>query len=214
MPGHLANAVAPGGTPPPLEGLDLGLAAANVRRAGGDPSRFAGSLAAALREEPAPPAERARSLAAIAAWRAGALAYRDDALDRLDALLGDGSGPAAAAALGMAPSDARSFAVTQRIDRFWWPGRAAERGYVCAVGGFAGLGGAWTAPPAEGFVLTEPGAFAIRAGDEWWRLDADVWGSRLVRLDDDPGPPASASSSSIVCPADSYLAWVHVTDAT
>ena len=212
-PGHLANAVAATSAPPRIEGLDLALAAGNVRRAGGDPSRFAGSLAAALRAEPAPQRERALSLSAVAAWRAGALAYRDDALDRLDALLDDGGAPAAAAVLSMAPSDAESFATTQRTDRFWWPGRAAERGYVCAVGGFAGFGGLWTAPPAEGVALTEPGAFAIRAGDEWWRLDADVWGSRLVRLDDAPEPQASAGSSCIVCLDDSYLAWVHVKDA-
>lgn len=213
-PGHLANASPAAGAPPPVDGLDLTLAAQNVRRAGGDPSRFAGSLAAALREDPEPGRPRALAFAALAAWRAGALVYRDDALARLDGLLTDGAGLAAARALGLdTASLAATFGTAQRTDRFWWPGRAEARGYVCAVGGFAGVGGAWVAPPDEGFALAQPGAFAIRTGDEWWRLDADVWGSQLRRIDGEPPAAASDSLASIVCTADSYLAWVHVRDA-
>lgn len=219
-PGHLANVAAPVGSPPPLEGFDLAVATSNVRRAGGDPARFAAGLAAALRDESRPDSSRVLSFAALAAWRAGALAYREAALAALDALLADGGGLAASRALGLNTVElATTFADTQRTDRFWWPMRGAQRGYVCAVGGFAGVGGAWIAPPEVGVALDEPGAFAIRSGDEWWRLDADVWGHRLVRLDagDEPQPAdaaaASASPVSIVCSPDSYLAWVHVRDA-
>lgn len=219
-PGHLANAEAPLGGPPQLAGFDVALAAENVRRAGGDPALFGAGLAAALEERPAPDRDELLSYAAVAAWRAGALAYRDDALTRLDALVAGGAGLAAGRTLGLdGVESVTAFAAAQRTDRFWWPRRRAARGYVCAVGGFAGLGGAWIMPPELGVPLSEPGAFAIRAGDEWWRLDADVWGHRLVRMDDTDGdpiaqaPPASDSAASIVCTPSSYLAWVHVWDA-
>jgi hypothetical protein len=211
-PGHLANRDVPAaGAPEPLPGLDLALAARHVRAAGGDAGRFGASLAAAQRMDAAP--EHAVSLAGVAAWRAGALALRDDALARLEVLRADAAGRrAVAAALFLAEDAVEEFAARQRTDRFWWPGRDAARGYVCAVGGFRGLGGAWTAPPDAGQALGG-GVFAIRAGADWWRLDADVWGSRLTALDGQPRSAASDSRASIVCLADSYLAWVHVKDA-
>jgi hypothetical protein len=47
---------------------------------------------------------------------------------------------------------------------------------VCAIGGFAGFGGAWTAPPADARSLAEPGAgVASKAGD------ALAGAARLVR---------------------------------
>ncbi|MDW4571703.1 potassium transporter Kef [Microbacterium sp. M3] len=212
MPRHLAGAGPASGAPAPVPGLDLDLAARNVRRAGGDPERFAAALGAAQRADAA--SEHTVALAGVAAWRAGALAFRDDALARIDVLRGEpAGGRAVAAALGIAEAALAEFAERQRTDPLWWPGRTAERGYVCAVGGFRGLGGAWLAPPGGGYALAEPGAFAIAADERWWRLDADVWGSRLTRLDDEPGPAASDSLASIVCPQDSYLAWVHVRDA-
>ncbi|MBD3940264.1 potassium transporter Kef [Microbacterium sp. NEAU-LLC] len=212
-PGHLANRDVPAsGAPEQVPGVDLALAAHNVRAAGGDAGRFGASLAAAQRLDAAP--EHAVSLAGIAAWRAGALALRDDALARLDVLRADAAGRrAVAAALFLAEDAVDEFAERQASDRFWWPGRAEARGYVCAVGGFRGLGGAWTAPPDAGRSLGDDGVFAIRSGADWWRLDADVFGSRLVRLDEQPRAAASDSRTSIVCLEDSYLAWVHVKDA-
>ena len=212
LPGHLANAAPAAGAPAPIAGLDLTVAARNVRAAGGDPGRFAASLAAGQRADAS--SEHAIALAGIAAWRAGALALRDDALARTDVLRAEPDGRrAVAAVLGLGDDAIDEFVERQRADRFWWPGRTANRGYVCAVGGFSGLGGAWVVPPQGGYALAEPGAFAILSGDEWWRLDADVWGSRLVRVDDEPGAEASRSSASIVCLADSYVAWVRVEDA-
>lgn len=207
-PGHLAAAPTAPASSPQLEGIDLDLAGRNVVSAGGDPRVFAASFAAGVAE--APEAD-AVALAGIAAWRAGALAFRDDALRRLDGL-SQTHPDAAAAALGLDRADLDAFLEAQRGDRFWWPGRAASRGYVCAVGGFVGLGGVWVAPPAESVALADPGAFGIRTGDEWWRLDADVWGARIRPLDEPPeaGPGGAAS---VICFPDSYLAWVHVRDA-
>ncbi|KAA9145063.1 potassium transporter Kef [Microbacterium lushaniae] len=210
LPGHLADQSLPSGAPEPVAGVDWTVAERNVRRAGGDPARFAACIAGALRA--AGGTDDLVALAGIAAWRSGALAYRDDALARIGTL-GAGGREGAAAALGLEPGELDEFAERQMTDRFWWPGRASASGYVCAVGGFAGLGGAWVAPPVSGVALSTPGAFAIRAGDEWWRLDADVWGSQLSWLDAEPDDVAQAGSASIVCLPDSYLAWVHVRGA-
>jgi hypothetical protein len=218
MPGHLANEAIPrsirSATALDVLGLDLALATRNVERAHGDPTRFALAFAAGYHADLAMAREMAVTVVAVAAWRAGAMALRDDALARIEALPAEDvtSRRVVSAALGPAVDDLASFLERQRTDRFWWPGRAANRGYVCSVGGFAGLGGAWVAPPTRGFALSEPGAFGILAGDTWWRLDADVWGSRLTRLDDAPDP-ASDHSVSIVCQPTSYLAWVLVRDA-
>jgi hypothetical protein len=208
-PGHLANGAPSSGAPAPIAGLDLALAARNVASAGGDAGRFGAALAAAQRAG----FDDADGLAVVgvAGWRAGVLALRDDALRHLDELVG--RRPAvAAAALGLAESDLPAFLERQRSDRFWWPDRAAANGYVCAIGGFTGLGGAWVAPPAEARPLAADGAFAVRTHEQWWRLDADVWGSRLVQLDAEPAAAAPAAASVVVF-ADSYLAWVHVREA-
>jgi len=210
LPGHLADQSLPSGAPEPVADVDWALAGRNVRRAGGDPDRFAAGIADALRA--AGGTDDVVALAGIAAWRSGALAYREDALARIATLEGAGRA-GAAAALGLEPGELDAFTERQLTDRFWWPGRAAASGYVCAVGGFAGLGGTWVAPPVSGMTLSAAGAFAIRAGEEWWRLDADVWGSQLSRLDAEPAEPGPTGPASIVCLPDSYLAWVHVRDA-
>ncbi|MCR2783741.1 MULTISPECIES: potassium transporter Kef [unclassified Microbacterium] len=214
VPGHLADRGSPIGEPEPVAGLDWAVAKRSVQRAGGRPDRFTGAMAAAQRAAGGPDdTALLAGIAGIAAWRAGALAYRQDALARIDALASDAARRAAAAALDLDMSGLAEFAKRQRTDRFWWPGRAALDGYVCAVGGFAGLGGAWVAPADAWYPLGEPGAFAIRTGDRWWRLDADVWGSRLLPLDAQPQERGPDQAASIVCLPDTYLAWVHVEDA-
>lgn len=213
-PGHLADAARETRALPTIDGLDLTVAATNVRRDGGDPATFATALAAALDTDPRAGVERVVAFAAVSAWRAGALAYREEALRRIDNLVASGRGEQVARLLGLATaSEVSVFVKEQHADRFWWPGRRDARGYVCAVGGFAGLGGTWTAPPTEAYALPEPGAFAIRTADQWWRLDADVWGSRLAPMDLRAKPAPSATATTIVVTEDSYLAWVHVQEA-
>jgi hypothetical protein len=220
MPRHLADDLLDGDdagvAPLTIDGWDLAAFAEGVRRTGGDPDRFARRIAAAHEAAPqlATEPDLVRTVIALAAWRSGAQALRNEALGRL-AALPEGAYPqdAAAAALAL-PADALAeFAAQQRADRFWWPGRAEWNGYVCAVGGFAGLGGAWVEPPTDGRVLDSgQTVFAVRSGETWWRIDADVWGSRLTRLVSEPGPPVS-SPATIVTRPDSYLAWLHVRDA-
>jgi hypothetical protein len=121
---------------------------------------------------------------------------------------------AASAVLGIDGVELEVFVARQvRGDRFWWSGREAANGYVCAVGGFAGFGDAWTVVPDSWMPLPDPGAYAIRAGD-WWRVDVDVWGHRTERLAAEPtaGPAEWAVGTQLVLRADTYLAWLHVAD--
>ncbi len=213
-PGSLANvplaALAGPADLPEIDGLNLELAAENVRRHGGDPGRFATALLAGVSE--GVPADRAHvsALVSLAGWRAGALPLRDDALARANAVTDTAVRTAITRVLGI-DTDLESFLHRQKADRFWWPDRDAHRGYVCTLGGFSGLGGLWISPPQEARRFAEPGAFAIRAGDDWWRADVDVWGARLVQIGTPPVEGVQANdAASIVLVPDSYLAWVHV----
>lgn len=215
-PGHLADRTAPVGTPEPADGVDLDLVIRNVEAAGGSPHRFRSSFGAGQAASRGRDVLDPVDLAGIAGWRAGVLGLREDALSRIAAALAvPAAADAVAAALGLATADLDAFVEHQRADRFWWPGRADARGYVCAVGGFAGLGGSWTIVPSDGHPLDTDGAFAVRTGERWWRIDADVWGSRLTPLRAVEEPSAGAAgAASVVTFVDSYLAWVHVAERT
>ncbi|WP_247956741.1 potassium transporter Kef [Microbacterium galbinum] len=225
-PLQLANArdSFPPASPPDLTagGLDIAAAIEGVRRAHGEVGLFVRALAAGLAEDAdaAADRERALDLVAIAAWRSGALALRDDALTRLERIEPADERRAAAATLGIGIDLLEAFLRRQRTDRFWWPGRADERGYVLATGGFRGVGGAWIRPPDRVVRLADAGAFAILVAGEWWRLDADVWGARLTASVEpeaaasDPAASAPADDGvSVVIGPDTHLAWVHVRDA-
>lgn len=217
VPVQLANAPAPF---PPAElpdlsaaGLDSALASISVRSAHGDPLLFAGALAAGVAQDPAAVTvrDRALDLVAVAAWRAGALGLRADALDRLEHLDSPEQRLAASATLGVGVDVLDEFRRRQRADRFWWPGRADQRGYVLAVGGFRGIGGAWIRPPERVETLADAGAFAFLVAGSWWRLDSDAWGARLSALSEAPSTVRSRDDGvSIVIGPDTHLAWVHV----
>lgn len=214
---QLANAPAPF---PPAElpdlsgaGLDAALASSSVRAAHGDPLLFARALAAGLAQDAATATDRDRALdlVAVAAWRSGALGLRVDALDRLEHLDTPEQRLAAAATLGFGVDVLDEFRRRQQTDRFWWPGRADQRGYVLAVGGFRGIGGAWIRPPDRVETLADAGAFAILVAGSWWRLDSDAWGARLSLLSEAPSTVRSRDDGvSIVIGPDTHLAWVHV----
>jgi len=217
VPVQLANVSAPF---PPAElpdlsaaGLDVALAAESVRGAHGDPLLFGRALAAGVEHDPASLTDRdlALDLVAIAAWRAGALGLRADALTRLDALDSAEQRVSAAAALGVGVDVLDEFRRRQRSDRFWWPGRADQRGYVLATGGFRGLGGAWIRPPERVEPLPDDGAFAFLVAGAWWRLDSDVWGTRLSLLSERPSTAEPRDDRvTVVIGPDTHLAWVHV----
>lgn len=217
VPVQLANAPAPFAPAalPDLAsvGLDAALAAMSVAQAHGDSELFTRALGAGVAADPSAldDRDRALDLVAIAAWRAGALGLRGDALARLGTLPTADARMAAAAALGIGVDQLELFLRRQRSDRFWWPGRADQRGYVLAVGGFRGLGGAWIRPPERIEHLVDPGAFAFLVAGTWWRLDADAWGSRLAVLAEEPETASAVHDGvTVVIGPDTHLAWVHV----
>ncbi|WP_395242473.1 potassium transporter Kef [Agromyces sp. MMS24-K17] len=234
-PGHLVNrtatwadddVVAAAERAARAAGLDVALAAEVATRRGGDAMRFRSSFAqgvaawsaaggaSATEESAAPSRGDLVALAGVAGWRSGVLDLRDDALGRIAAAGTDVRLRAAiAAALGLDAAGLGEFATRQSLDRFWWQGRDAARGYVLAAGGFAGFADAWIAPPDAWRPLDEPGAFAVRASGEWWRLDADVFGSRLGRLDAEPESSAPRGTAVVECRPDTHLAWVRVEEA-
>lgn len=217
-PGMLANRfVFPAARPIDLAaaGLDVEVAAASVERARGSRELFTRALAAGLARDTAAQTDRERALVlvAIAAWRSGALALRDDALARLRRVVDAEQRLGAAAALGVDIVRLDEFVRRQQTDRHWWPERASSNGYVLAAGGFRGVGGAWIRPPDRGIRLADAGAFAFLVAGEWWRLDCDVWCSVLAPLADEPVAAASTDDGvSLVLGEASHLAWVRVQD--
>ncbi|WP_300265627.1 potassium transporter Kef [Microbacterium sp.] len=200
-------------------GLEVDVAADAVRRAGGDVELFTGTLSAGIEADPTARGERqyALDLVAWAGWRAGVLALRDDALRRLDAVDTNRRRAAAAAVLLIPPDEIDEFRTRQRHDRYWWPARGVRDGYVFSVGGFQGLDGVWIRPPERVERLSAAGAFGILVAGDWWRLDGDVWGSRLTLLG--PEEPASETKAvfaddgvTLVISEDTHVAWLHVRD--
>jgi hypothetical protein len=140
------------------------------------------------------------TLGALAAWRAGTVEIRTDALRRLDIQLGASHpAPAAlAAALGLDPADLPAFIEVQRRSRFGWPHFGSGEHIVAYVGGFAGLDGPWITPPVAVAATGEPGVFDLRAGDEHWRAECDIFGTRLVRADENTPPETAGDHAGIV----------------
>ncbi|GGU10573.1 potassium transporter Kef [Nocardioides albus] len=213
-PGHTVNASVrrEPATLPSATGLDLDLAVANVARWGGDTGLFGGFLAAGLAGRGADPIEIGQDLAAVAAWRAGVVGLRADALRAVASCLDAGLGEAVGATLGMPGSDVAGFLEGQRTDRFFWPAwQHLGRAYLVArVGGFAGLGGPWLAHPGDVIAAGE-GQWLVEVGDELWEIDADLFGHSVSPADEDPadaGEPVDgpgATDIRVVSVPTSYL---------
>ena len=214
-PGHSVNASVPrqpGGLPA-VTGLDLELAVANVARWGGDTGVFGASLAAGLaagsrvRETAA-----VQELAAVAAWRAGVIGLRKDALRAASSCLDAGLADAVGATLGMPGADVAGFVEGQRTDRFFWPAwQRLGRAYLIArIGGFAGLGGPWLAHPGDVIAAGE-GRWLVEVGEELWEVDADLFGHSVSQAADDPastgdlGDPVGTPGIRVVSVPTSYL---------
>ena len=150
--------------------------------------RYRHFLGRALAAAENPDRDGMLTLAALSAWRAGAVGFRTDALRRLDLARSHGMPglPALAAALGLAEDQVTGFAGLQRDSRYGWPGQAAS-GLIAVVGGFRGLFGPWLAPPRVALAGERRGSFLIRTGlagapGEEWLLSIDVFGHTLTRL--------------------------------
>jgi hypothetical protein len=229
-PGHTVNdGLAPTSEPlPTVRDFDIELSMHNVESWGGDRAlyrRFLGRGLAAdsvegVTDGPLP--HTVLGLAALAAWRSGALDLRQDALGRLGEALASGSIPrsALASALGLAAAELDEFALAQAESPFGWPARADDDVVIARVGGFRGLGGPWTAPPLRADAADHDGRFLITLTDGGrWQLDADIFGSTLTRLAPDTGDAAvtdapGGGGASDAWPVrvavfdTSYLAWL------
>lgn len=194
---------------PQMSAADLTVATANVVAWGGNPALFTHFLTAGL-SAGKPDGDAVREVAAVAAWRAGVLGLRQEALGLLDTLPSELS----AAALGFAPGEVAEFAELQQLDAYWWPGRAAAWGQILRAGGFAGLGGPWLAPPLRAGLGQAAGRWVVNTADGWWQLDADVFGTRLVPLADEPdcGADTDPAGVRISVSQDSYLVSLTVPD--
>lgn len=204
----------------PETAVDLALSATRIQdrhgaTAGARYRHFVGRALAAL---PGAGRDDLLTLAALAAWRSGALAFRADALRRLDLALAadDAHLPALAAALGLGEGGVAPFAQLQRSSRFGWPGLHSPGALLAVIGGFRGLFGPWLAPPVAVLAGDRPGTFLIRtAADaaavpgEEWLLTADIFGHTLVRLAADETGQAGA-----VAAAEAQERWSAAGDTT
>lgn len=178
--GHAVNRVidrTPGSAVDDLAGLDLDRARARVRAEGGDGELFETALQRALRAAGQPDRDLALTIAACAAWRAGVVDIRRDALRRAQSA----PVPVVACALLLEGSDLATFLAAQAQDPFGWI--APLRPWVATVGGFRGLGGPWLEPPTAFGAFSAPGEFWVRADGQLQLLRADVFGHRWL-----PGP--------------------------
>jgi hypothetical protein len=196
-------------------GVDLALSADRIegRHGVAAGARYRHFIGRALAAQPAAGRDDLLTLAALAAWRSGALAFRSDALRRLDLALAASSPtlPALAAALGLGEGGVAPFAELQARSRFGWPGRNAPGEILAVIGGFRGLFGPWLAPPVTVLAGDQAGTFLIRTGTgsagsaaassaaavaEDWLLTVDVFGHTLVRLAAEEGDLVDAADSA------------------
>jgi hypothetical protein len=195
-PGQLVNEglALSSATLPPLEGFDLQLSIDNVVALGGSERLYRHFLGRALTV----PDADVLAIASLAAWRAGVIDLRADALHRLEM-----SEPvSAAAALGIELDDLGAFVVGQARSAFAW---TSTLPVIARVGGFRGLGGAFISPPLSATTLEREGGFALLTAVDAWEYDADTFGGRLVRVDE-PGDPGPVRDVQLTVSPDSYLA--------
>lgn len=117
------------------------------------------------------PAVEPRTLALLAAWRAGAAHYREAALKAADEV----PEATALAAVGTSNAGWSEVRACLAANRWWTPdGTVPDSGIE--VGAFTGLGGAFDRPPE-----VRPGhqAFYIRSGARHFLLVADAFGATL-----------------------------------
>jgi hypothetical protein len=208
-PGHVVNSgLAPTRTPlPVVAGTDFAASVTNVVAWGGQAWLYSRAVVAGLH---AAGAEVDRGLAlavgSLAGWRSGVLDLRADALGRLAQLVDSGRVDVVGAVLGVPPEAVRPFAALQEQHPLAWP-LLAPAAVVARVGGFAGLGGVWSAPP-RAVGRTASGDLRVRCADAGvWGLEVDVFGHRLTpvegRVDGPVGDDGGVVGASVG--ARSYL---------
>lgn len=116
---------------------------------------------------------RLRDLGALCAWHAGMAQLRDAALaaaDRLPPTL-------AAAVFGTSANGWATLRAALHADRWWDPARGGIDPQGRVVGGFAGFGGAFSAPPQ---VRVGADGFIVRSGERHHLVIADAFGAVVL----------------------------------
>lgn len=208
--GHVVNdglvpAHAELSTLPVVDGVDFAASVANVTAWGGQAWLYALAVLRGLDAAAGGvDADLARSVGSLAGWRSGVLDLRDDARTRLAGLLDAGREPVAAAVLGLPVGAVDDFAHAQRDRSLAWP-LLDPSATVARVGGFGGLGGAWTAPPRS-VGRARTGQLVVTCTDgSGWRLEADVFGDRLTALDAGAAGETADVTTGVVVSDRSYL---------
>lgn len=206
-PGFAANdgLDAPPRALPAIPGVDLERTVERVAAWGGSPNRYRHVLGAALdAAERSPAVGIVRATAVLAAWRAGVVRMRTEALR----VATDVPAALAEAALTLRPGQLAEFLEAQAVSPFLHPGVGPV---IARIGGFRGLGGVWLAPPRS----PEPvdiDAFTVHSGDELWLLRVDVFGARLAPVD--TAPPSAGRPDAVAATADdSYLVTIRLEGA-
>lgn len=152
-----------------------------IRGWGGSVRAYRHFLTRALDTAPHADRDGIRSVAVLAGWRAGVTRLRTDALARAMTL----DTPVCEAALGLSPGGGAAFLEAQRHDPFAYP---TPGPLIGIVGGFRGLGGPWIQPPRDA-VSTGPASASVRSGEDWWSIEADVFGATISPAEPPSGTP-------------------------
>ncbi|MCA1855603.1 hypothetical protein LE190_06640 [Massilia oculi] len=120
-----------------------------------------------------------RALGQVLAWRAGAAHFRQGALAALDALP---PALALAAVRASASGDWGQVRAALRDDPWWRAPQDEQAASQRIVGAFAGLGGAFTAPPLLRAAGAHAGgaSFVVRSGEHDFALHADAHGAIVL----------------------------------
>lgn len=176
---------------------DLVTTVDRIRGWGGSERAYRHFLSRALTVAATTDRETVRSAAVLAGWRAGVTRLRAEALSRGFIL----KAAVCEAALGLSPDTASSFLNAQRDDPFAHP---AAGPLIGIVGGFRGLGGPWVQVPRDA-LTTGRSTVSVRSGDDWWTIEADVFGATLTPATESPTAAAGPLHARVGA---SYHVWL------
>ncbi|GAB3587327.1 hypothetical protein [Calidifontibacter terrae] len=123
--------------------------------------------------------EGVRELGLLAAWRAGQVRLRDEALRLAE------QKPAAVLDAVLGTPQAREALRVNAVHPLEWPSGAP---WPRSVGGFTGFGGPWRQLPVV--VGGDGHRWSVRSGAQWWMVLTDAFGAAIIP-DNSSAPPTA-----------------------